>query len=119
MKKCNQCGLEKKDKDFYEKRDRKYSLCKICFNKYCQARWQQRKVEAIKYKGGKCSQCSYSKNYGALDFHHRDKDAKDSDWTKLRLKSWDKIIVELDKCDLLCKNCHSEYHYPHLNNPII
>jgi hypothetical protein len=50
----------------------------------------------------------------AMQFHHRDSNKKDVTWTKLRLRSWDKVIKELDGCDLLCANCHaikhSKYH---------
>ena len=76
-------------------------------------RWINRKIKAIEYKGGKCSSCGYSKYYGALEFHHINPDEKDYDWNKLRLKSWDKIINELDKCVLLCSNCHKETHSIH------
>jgi hypothetical protein len=74
------------------------------------ARWIKRKKDAIKYKGGGCCRCGYNKYYGALEFHHRNPDEKECDWVKLRLKSWDSITKELDKCDLVCRNCHAEIH---------
>ena len=77
---------------------------------YQTQRWIKRKIEAIKYKGGHCINCGYSKYYGALEFHHRNPDEKEVDWAKLRLTSWEKIKLELDKCDLLCANCHREIH---------
>jgi hypothetical protein len=85
-------------------------MCKSCFNAYCIQRWIKRKQQAIKYKGGCCQKCGYDKFYGALEFHHLDPSEKDGDWHKLRLKSWDKIKYELDKCILLCANCHREAH---------
>jgi len=113
MKKCTRCQLEKKDSEFYEKRpDRKQSLCKPCFNDYCVERWIQRKKDAVAYKGGKCKICGYNKNYAALEFHHRDSSTKDFEWVKLRLYKWDRVLEELDKCDLLCSNCHVEFHHP-------
>jgi hypothetical protein len=54
------------------------------------------------------------KNIACLDFHHLDSTDKKDDWSNLRLKSWDKIIHELKKCILVCKNCHGELHYPNL-----
>ena len=69
-----------------------------------------RKVRAIEYLGGKCKVCGYNKYYGALEFHHRDPETKDVSWTKLRKRSWKRIVDELNKCDLLCAICHREHH---------
>lgn len=71
-------------------------------------RWIMRKREAVRYKGGACSICGYSKHIGALEFHHRDPSNKKFSWTKLRLKAWLDVLEELNKCDLLCSNCHQE-----------
>src|ERR1044072_4247109 len=102
---CCNCGESKPDR-FY----RAYNLCKTCFNRYCIQRWIRRKLDAIAYKGGRCQRCSYDRHYAALEFHHRDPSAKDVQWSKLRLRSWKAILAELDKCDLLCANCHREVH---------
>lgn len=112
MKQCKSCGVEKHETDFYSRKGRKqgYSLCKPCFNRYLVERWKNRKKEAIEYKGGKCQECGYERYYGALEFHHRDPSIKDMDWNKMRLRKWSLVIEELDKCDLLCSNCHREKH---------
>jgi len=112
MKTCTTCHKEKPLSDFYKQADRKKgaSSCKSCFNRYCVDRWIQKKKDAINYKGGKCNRCGYDDHYAALQFHHMDPTTKDVMWNKLRLRSWDKIVVELDKCDLLCANCHSIEH---------
>lgn len=73
-------------------------------------RWIRRKKLAVQYLGGECSVCGYQKYYGALHFHHKDPETKDMTWTKLRLHSWDRVLQELDKCELLCANCHAEIH---------
>jgi Zn finger protein HypA/HybF involved in hydrogenase expression len=57
-----------------------------------------------------CKKCSESRNY-VLDFHHLDPLQKDfnlGDAVKYSLK---KIENELEKCIVLCRNCHSEFHY--------
>ena len=43
-------------------------------------------------------------------FHHLDPELKDFGISGNANRSWDKIQVELDKCVLLCANCHSEVH---------
>ncbi len=48
-------------------------------------------------------------------FHHRNSNDKEFEWNKLKFKSFDIIKNELDKCDLLCYNCHSEHHYSENN----
>ena len=111
MKKCSTCKQEKLEKDFYKREnDKPQSKCKDCHNEYCIDRWKKRKLKAIEYKGGKCCECGYSKYYGALEFHHLDPNEKDMDWNKMRKTSWSNIKIELDKCVLLCANCHREVH---------
>lgn len=64
---------------------------------------------AVAYKGGCCLLCGYDKNPGSLDFHHINSFEKCfniSDYSY-----WDEIMqAELNKCVLLCKNCHMETH---------
>ena len=110
MKHCNKCGTLKEESDFYKKGNRLQSYCKGCFNQYCQDRWRAKKLEAIAYLGGSCMKCGYDKYYGALEFHHRDPSEKEFDWAKMRLVNKEKLKQELDKCDLLCSNCHKEVH---------
>ena len=112
MKVCTQCKLEKPITDFYKQADRstRSSFCKPCKNKYDVLRFVEKKKKAISYKGGCCNHCGYDRYYGALQFHHLDPNEKEADWQKLRNRSWSKIKEELDKCLLLCANCHAEVH---------
>ena len=110
-KQCNKCGETKPNLDFGKKGKGLQSYCKPCLYAYQIERWIKIKKKAIAYKGGKCIVCMYNCYYGALDFHHRDPEKKDADWSKLRLRSWDKITKELDNCDLYCNRCHSELHH--------
>lgn len=69
------------------------------------------KKEAIQYGGGSCRHCNYNTNYSALSFHHTDPTKKDfplSGIKALTLKEDHK--KELDKCILLCQNCHTSIH---------
>jgi hypothetical protein len=73
-------------------------------------KWRRRaKIRAVEYKGGKCQICGYCKNVVALQFHHREP-AKKEFGISARVSGWkwEKLKIELDKCDLLCANCHFE-----------
>jgi len=70
------------------------------------------KLEALEYKGGKCDKCGYNKCPGALIFHHLDPKEKDFGISADGIyRSLEKIKPELDKCILVCTNCHAEIHH--------
>jgi formate hydrogenlyase subunit 6/NADH:ubiquinone oxidoreductase subunit I len=72
--------------------------------------WRQRtKQKAVEYKGGKCIRCGYSRCIRAMKFHHLDPTQKDFTIAGKSM-SWERIRVELDKCILVCGNCHDEIH---------
>lgn len=70
------------------------------------------KDRIIKAFGSSCAVCGYSRCNNALELHHLDPTEKEFSFGGIRAnpKSWDKIVVELRKCMLLCANCHREYH---------
>lgn len=75
----------------------------------------KRKLNIISQKGAKCSKCGYKKNLSALSFHHlKDKDFK-LDMRSLSNRTLNKVMAELQKCVLLCHNCHAEIHNPELD----
>lgn len=70
------------------------------------------KLQCILYKGGKCENCGYDKCPAALVFHHLDSNQKDFGISSNGVsRSFDKCKSELDKCILLCQNCHCELHH--------
>ena len=64
----------------------------------------------IVYKGGKCERCGYNKCNRALEFHHLDPLQKDFGISKHINRNIDDLKAEVDKCILLCSNCHAEVH---------
>ena len=79
-----------------------------------QEKGKDRKIKLMESKGGKCSSCGYDKNYAGLCFHHLDPTKKE---LKLTIRQFsnntlDKLKKEVDKCILLCHNCHMELHHP-------
>lgn len=85
--------------------------CKKCLSVYTKEKWQRLKTDAVLYKGGVCEICGYNKCLAALEFHHINMEEKEFTISKVRTLSVDKIKHELDKCMLLCSNCHREIHY--------
>lgn len=85
--------------------------CKKCRVEAVQKRRDKVKELAVQYKGGKCCICGYDKYVGALEFHHLIPDKKDFGiGAKGYTRSFAKIKEELDKCILVCSNCHREIH---------
>ena len=67
-------------------------------------------AKSIKMAHG-CSRCGYNKSAAALHFHHRDRAAKRFPiWRGVKCSGTAKFIQELEKCDVLCANCHAEFH---------
>jgi len=62
-----------------------------------------------------CSSCGYKRNKAALCFHHLDPSEKELTFAGLVKFSKEELDAEIDKCVILCHNCHMEEHYPHLN----
>lgn len=90
------------DKRTYQ--DRREALIKAVIK-----RRKKVKTLALEYKGGKCQECGYKKYEGALELHHIDKSTKSFGiGEKGYTRSWEKVKAELDKCVLLCANCHRE-----------
>lgn len=65
---------------------------------------------AVEHKGRKCQICGYDRSNQALQFHHLDPSKKDFNISNGNTRSWEAIKQELEKCILLCANCHTEVH---------
>ncbi len=72
---------------------------------------RERKLKAIEYLGGVCKKCGGTFHPAVYEFHHRDQTLKDRDPSKMLQLSWKRLQEELDKCDLLCANCHRLTHH--------
>jgi hypothetical protein len=106
QKKYCSCSCNYKNKDKYKtKKSRKL-------------RAHTRRLELIILKGAMCESCGYNKNLAALHFHHRDPSQKifALEGKNIKKFSMENLLVEAEKCQLLCSNCHMESHFPDLNN---
>ena len=58
-----------------------------------------------------CKKCGETRSY-VLDFHHRDPNEKSNVLAHMiKSSSEANLTAELEKCDVLCANCHREFHY--------
>ncbi|MCC7500542.1 hypothetical protein IT396_01930 [Candidatus Nomurabacteria bacterium] len=59
-----------------------------------------------------CTNCD-EKHPACLDFHH--KDAKEKEFSVALIKGWgygkERMLREIEKCVVLCSNCHRKIHY--------
>lgn len=115
MKLCPKCNTNLNDDCFY-KRDRGglSGWCKKCANlksvkRITKAR-QDFKTEAICLFGNKCELCGFNNSITALVFHHKNPKEKDFSISLSTLKCKSIMLKELEKCILLCANCHMEVH---------
>jgi formate-dependent nitrite reductase cytochrome c552 subunit len=69
------------------------------------------KVRAVEHMGGRCFGCERIGPPALFDFHHMD--AKDKQFGIGQdgiSRTWEKVVAELEKCVMLCANCHREVH---------
>jgi len=95
---------------------RKRYRCRKCRVDAVDRRRRLLKQKAVEYKGNSCINCGYNKCLAALEFHHIDPTQKDFALSNDgHTRSWEEIKNELDKCILVCANCHREIHNSKIN----
>jgi hypothetical protein len=86
--------------------------------KAVQRRREKVRLMAVSYKGGRCQVCGYERCLEALEFHDLDPTQKDFGISsKGYTRGWKKVREGLDKCLLLCANCHCEVRVGMLQLP--
>lgn len=132
LKKCLHCKQEKQEDQFRNTRTAKGKVikrpeCIVCANKYAKEyarkhnnygaitkrqrkKRYENKLKAIEYLGNRCNICLNKFNIVAYDFHHTENN-KEKAIGNMLLNKWENIQKELEKCQLLCANCHRILHY--------
>lgn len=129
--KCSDCQVWKDPEEFHknsrDKRGLTYS-CKVCANLRSKNWYKkrenldkrnqrvnekqiERKKWAIDYMGGKCQDCGNVYHPCCYDFHHLDPSQKENNPSYFIKLSKEKAMDELQKCVLLCSNCHRMRHF--------
>lgn len=103
---CSNCGESNPNKFYGHKK----TICGKCQNRYATQKGREKREFIVEKLGGKCVVCGFNKYKSALDTHHLHPEEKDVAWKTSRGWKIEKIIKELEKCVLLCKNCHSAIH---------
>lgn len=139
--KCEKCGCEEPEcLDFHHLIDKndeiarlKYSrmsilekevekcilLCANCHSElhYENSRNGQNRHNVLKsLNRTRCEECKYSgENLSSLDFHHKDPFQKDFGISQFACRqvsvNIQKLEDELNKCEVLCRNCHRKRHF--------
>lgn len=116
-KTCTHCKTSKPESEFYvikskSRNERLWTYCKSCESKRKKQQNINFKRQCLEYKNQfSCSICGYDKNITALDFHHVESNTKDFTIASVKnLMINEHIKQELDKCQVLCANCHREVH---------
>ena len=135
MIRCRTCGQEKPESEFSNKNKGKLSTqCKACANEYARKyysenkgyRVRRKKMVAVNnrnhYRRGRekldalkdvpCADCGKKYPPYVLDFHHIDPSLKSGDIPTMLGQgySWGRILEEVEKCVLVCANCHRIRH---------
>jgi hypothetical protein len=112
-KPCACCKQIKPKTEYYKNGSKSRGYCKKCLCKYHQDRLRRVKVKMVLYKGGCCERCNLrleDSHYSVFDFHHLNPLTKDINFNGIKSQKWEKIKNEIDKCKLLCSNCHRITH---------
>jgi hypothetical protein len=86
------------------------SYCRPCDSKRVLEYQRKNKERAVAHLGDKCTICGYCRCLRSLQFHHLDPKEKEFTFGNKKWLRWEKMLEELNKCILLCANCHGEIH---------
>lgn len=131
MRTCTVCGSPKPESEFYRKtKEHLRSDCKDCHKKAMKPRCAQHyaKNKDSYYRRNKerykrvltfvrdlrhnkvCMDCGLVHPYWRMEFDHRDAKTKLEDISMIVKLGWSvkRLKEEIDKCDLVCSNCHRD-----------
>lgn len=95
--------------DWYQ-RNNKDPIWKELRNKQRAQKRKDNKQKAVEYMGGKCQQCGNIYPDCCYDFHHKNPTESNDVPSTILHRSWKRIIEELNKCIMVCSNCHRIIH---------
>ena len=111
MKECSKCKQTKPLTEFYINSEGYVrGECKSCFQLRNKT-WRKEQLSLYrKYKSSLCCErCGFS-DHRALQFHHPNGDKEWEVANLVRHRSFDNVMKEIQKCEVLCANCHMIEH---------
>lgn len=113
---CSKCGKELPIDQFNwrdKKKGTRRAECKTCHSSYMKQKYQEKKniVQELKSQC-RCAKCGDNRGY-VLEYHHVNPEEKENTIARLTSNNYtlDKVYDEIQKCIVLCANCHREFHY--------
>ena len=127
MKICGRCGEAKPLSEFHRRGRGHQAWCKSCRKSYDAAyfraersevmatkrkRWKQLVDWHNKLKESKpCADCGQYFHHAAMGWDHLPGSDKHNDVSNLRRISRRAVLAEIEKCELVCANCHAVRSY--------
>jgi len=119
---CGKCKQYKSLSEFYKCKENTLGLrfeCKQCAKeRWVSPKYSFKKAQLnyslktywVTIMGGKCQRCGYNEFNSGLEFHHVNPNKKIAHpYKAINTNNKQKAASELDKCCLLCSNCHRTY----------
>ena len=126
LKTCSQCSVEKPIAEFnfrHRAAGVRHSYCRDCgrrltHNHYTRRKrlyldrnlraYNERREMVLKAKSRPCADCGIQYPYYVMDFDHRDGASKRFSLHSVHSVTKRAILSEIEKCDIVCANCHRE-----------
>jgi hypothetical protein len=125
-KSCSKCKTPKPVSEFNFKNltlGKRHSYCKECANNLTRSHYRSNKRQYLdrnartnarhralirSAKAQPCVDCGVQYPYYVMDFDHRDEAAKSFILSDVPRATSKNLMREIEKCDVVCANCHRE-----------
>ena len=125
-KTCSKCRVPKPVTEFNFRRRAagvRHSYCKDCGRELTHSHYERNKQSYLarnsrayskfrriirEAKSRPCADCGIQYPYYVMDFDHRDGASKEFALNSVSRKTERAILREIEKCDVVCSNCHRE-----------
>lgn len=129
---CSKCQLLKPVDSFNfrsKSAGTRHSYCRDCGSKLTRGHYQRHKQQYLnrnnfafekhrklvrQVKARPCADCGVQYPFYVMDFDHREGSSKSFALNQIQRQTMKAILREIEKCDVVCSNCHRERTYKRL-----